>query len=344
MKFRFFYYVLLFLFIFQNQHIAAKFEIEVIKKTIIQIAKTKSVKIGAGICIVPPTTLFLIMCILRHFPHKKPIYVANNCCQISYGKETDAPVVGYINGLNDNGGRLPDAIEKHGDIKIRIVTPIFSDAKNNRLFGHSWGQMYDCLQILQFLIDIDFVNNEKITGIVCHSLGGARFLTFYDLLKNKDQDFLIKAEIEENQVNEIFEKLQNINKVLVAPLLDLEETLAFRMRRFYIPFSGKLSKLICRYCMPFITNWQYDPNVNSPLKRLDTWEENDFRKFYFLYPPFDKSVGNMHVNPLLEKTNNVRTLKNHELDLSVPQHEDPNLLLEAALIAVGKKRFTLNQD
>jgi|GEM_PF-5094629 len=310
----------------------------------------RGMRVGIGCMIFPPTTLFIVMCILRHFPHKKPMYCSDKTHHVSYGNQLGHSII-FINGFNDNSERLFYAVKKSLDqnANTNIYAPIFRDARTNRRFDVSWGQTYDCLQLIKFFQSIDFVHNDSITGIVCHSLGGARFLTLYDLLKNKDSDFLKKAELPHDEAKAIFKKLKKINKCPVAPLLDLQDTLSLHMRRWHIPFSRKLSGWICRYCMPFITRGNFDPHFQSPKQRLKAWSTEDFKNFHFFYPERDKTVGNIHVEWLCRKINvvkqtettvitdkSVTILPSSKLDVDELQHESSYMLYLAANIAQQK--------
>lgn len=317
------------------------------------LLRKRVVKIGAGFFVVSPVTLFTIMFVLRYFPHKKPMRISQLTHSLYFGKTGVKSKIIFINGFNDNGERLSYAIKKSldQDVNTNIYAPIFSDARNNRLFDVSWGQIYDCLQLVDFFKSIDFVKDESIVGVVCHSLGGARFLTFYDLLKNKNPDFLRQADLSDDEAGKMFEKLRGLKKCPVAPLLDLKEVLMFHMKRWYIPFSGTLSSLVCRYCMPFITGGKFDPYFQSPKQRLQAWtQKEDFENFHFFYPERDDMVGNAGVQWLCNKMNvvenaettnltnkSIRVLSSDKCDKNEKEHEGSKLLQMSAAFAQRKQ-------
>lgn len=328
-------------------------------------------QVAGTILLLPPASILVIMYVLRYWPHKMAVHKYRMNCDIRkqfifpvssekincfnqynipfvyYGDILSDKKQIYLSGFNDSFARLVNATKKSIDWKtdVNIVAPIMQDLEKNRRFLVAFGQKNDCIQIVNFFKSINFIKNNSITSIVSHSLGGARLLTLYDLLKNKDQDFLKQTELSDQEASEMFEKLKKMKKCVVAPLLDLQETLKFQLEKFHIPFSGKLSKLICHYCIPFITAGRYDSKYATPKQRLQSWESSDFENFHFFYPECDSMVGNMHVDWLcnkigveknLEMVNCKKSLTVFEktrLDLSEKQHESSLMIFTAANIA-----------
>lgn len=277
------------------------------------ISIKKILQIGIGCFIGFPAIFFALMYRLRCTPQTRSMFLHENVKHMNFGSQRrNGESIIFVHGFKNNAAFLTHTIINYFGTEngIYVQAPLFSDARTNLKFDMSWGQTYDCLQLLDFLISIDFVNNKSIVGIVCHSLGGARFLTLYDVLKTKDPDFLGKAGLSEEEAEQMFERLKSIRKCLVAPLLDLKEVFIFQMKRQHIPFSEKLSDLILRYCMPFITDYKFDPFFQSPKQRLQNWSKDDFKGFHFIYVQHDNEVGNGDVEWLCKKMD---VVKNSEI-------------------------------